>query len=60
MSPLEAVAYAQTDPQNGRTIASCHIEGNMTGWGMSYVPTFVVHGAQAAEMPSRVGLPYAL
>jgi len=39
LSPLEAVAQAQTGPQNGKTVASCHIEGDVSKWDMSYVPT---------------------
>jgi hypothetical protein len=39
LSPLEAVAEAMTGKQNGRTVISCHIEGDVTGWDMSHVPT---------------------
>ena len=41
LSPLEAVVEAQTGAQNGVTVASCHIEGDVAGWDTSYVPTCV-------------------
>ena len=38
LSPLEAVTDALTGTQNGLTVVSCRIEGDMVGWDMSYVP----------------------
>ena len=38
LSPLEAVTDALTGTQNGLTVVSCHIEGDVAGWDMSYVP----------------------
>jgi len=38
LSPLEAVIEAERGIQNGVTVASCHIEGDMAGWGTSHVP----------------------
>jgi len=38
LSPLEAVAEAMMGAQNGKTVTSCHIEGDVTGWDMSFVP----------------------
>jgi hypothetical protein len=40
MSPFEAAVEALTGTQNGLTVKSCHIVGDMAGWDMSYVPTF--------------------
>jgi len=42
LSQLEAVTLALTDSQNGKTVRSCHIEGNVSGWDTSYVPTLGV------------------
>ena len=41
MSPLEAVVEALTGLQNGLTVRSCHIEGDVQGWDTSYVQTDV-------------------
>ena len=42
LSQFEAVTLALSDPQNGKTIMSCHIEGNVVGWDTSYIPTFKI------------------
>ena len=38
LSPLEAVTEALTGVQNGLTVKSCHIVGNVQGFDTSYVP----------------------
>ena len=44
LSPLEAVAESLNGGQNGLTVVSCHIEGDVIGWDMSYVPIAPVLG----------------
>ena len=38
LSPLEAATEALTGMQNGLTVVSLHIEGDMSGFDMSFVP----------------------
>jgi hypothetical protein len=47
LTPLDATVEALAGKQNGLTVKSCHIEGDVSGFDMSYVPTtFTTSGNQ--------------